>query len=110
MVIISPNSFSGMFTIGMTIPMVTIPAGGLPPFNLKHNVSLWFSLFDLKVAVKRLRATLNCELCILASHRLQPDWQPLYEFRTRGRKSTMRGPNSTMRQPKLKSFALYFFH
>ena len=40
--------------------------------RLKRNLSLCFPQFDLKVAVKRLRATLNCELCILASHRLQP--------------------------------------
>ena len=28
--------------------------------------------FELKVSVKRFRATLNCAFCILSSHRLQP--------------------------------------
>ena len=40
-------------------------------FSFKSD--LCFLKFDLKVALKRFRATLNCELCILASHRLRPE-------------------------------------
>ena len=42
-------------------------------FNQKRDVSLYFTQFELKVAVKRFRATLNCELCVLSTHGFQPD-------------------------------------
>ena len=41
-------------------------------FNSKRTLSLWFQQFELKLAVKSFRATLDFDLCMLASHRLQP--------------------------------------
>ena len=76
----------------------------LPQFNQNRNVSLWFPQFDLKVAVKRFRATLNCELCILASHRLQPESQTLMQAEGRVYVSpeyTIEGQSSTFTQIRI---------